>query len=66
MNQDITYGQPKPPCGELGQLRARLVYHDTTGVDRDIEQLIGLLQQRHGYTRDEANAELVRRLSFAA
>src|SRR5690349_18085282 len=50
MDRDITYGQRKQPCGELKPLRARLAYHDTTGVDRDIEQLIGLLQQRHGYT----------------
>ena len=66
MKRDITYGQRKQPCGDLKQLRARLAYHDATGVDRDIEQLIGLLQQRHGYTRDEASAELLRRLSFAA
>ena len=60
MNRDSTWGARGMRLWESG------VCYDTTGVDSDIEQSIGLLQQRHGYTRAEANAELVRRLSFVA
>ena len=59
MNRDLAWTAQ-------GMKRESSVCYDTTGVDSDIEQVIGLLQQRHGYSRDEANAELVRRLSFAA
>jgi len=45
---------------------AGLIYHDGTGVDRDLETLLGLLRERHGFTLEEANTELVRRLSFAS
>ncbi len=38
---------------------------DSTGVDSDIERLLGSLQAKYGYTRDKASAELVRKLSFA-
>jgi len=43
---------------------ARLIGNDVVGIDGDIEKAIALYQAKHGYTRDEANAELVRRLSF--
>jgi hypothetical protein len=39
---------------------------DVTGIDGDIEMLIGLYQARYGYSRNKANAELVRRLSSLA
>jgi uncharacterized protein YjbJ (UPF0337 family) len=42
----------------------KLTYNDVTGIDGDIERLIELLQEKHGYTRDRASAELVRRLSL--
>ena len=45
---------------------ARLICDDVTGIDRDIEMLLDGLRERHGYTLEKANAELVRRLSFAA
>jgi len=45
--------------------RAKLTSDDDTGIDRDIETVIGLLRKRHGYTFEKAAAELVRRLSFA-
>ena len=43
----------------------RHICNDETGIDRDIESLLVLLRERHGYTLAEANTELVRRLSFA-
>jgi len=46
--------------------RAKLLGDDDTGIDRDIEAVIGLLRERHGYSSEKATAELVRRLSFAA
>jgi len=64
MNRNIICGKRNTKGGDLKKLWTGPAY-DATGVDSDIEVLIGLLQQRHGYTRDEANAELVRKLSFA-
>jgi len=43
-----------------------LICNDEAGIDRDIEALLGLLQERHGYTLEKANTELIRRLSFAS
>jgi hypothetical protein len=45
---------------------ARLICDDETGIDRDIEMLLGVLRERHGCTLAEANTELVRSLSFAS
>jgi hypothetical protein len=36
-----------------------------TSVEGDVEHLIAALQEKHGYTRDGARAELWRRLSRA-
>ena len=46
--------------------QVKLAYDDITSVDADIEMVITLLQAQHGYTREKASTELVRRLSFAA
>jgi hypothetical protein len=43
-----------------------LASNDPVGVDSDIEALLERLQQVEGVSREMANAELVRRLSFAA
>ena len=52
----------RAPEGQWG----RLMCDDGAGIDRDIEVLLGLLRERHGYTLAEANTELLRRLSFAS
>jgi hypothetical protein len=36
---------------------------DVTGIDADIDTLVGRLQAQYGFTRPEASADLVRRLS---
>jgi len=45
---------------------ATLICDDEAGIDRDIETLLVLLQERHGYTSEKASTELIRRLSFAS
>jgi hypothetical protein len=45
---------------------AQIMEDDVTGIDGDIEMLIGLYQDKYGYSRNKANAELVRRLSSLA
>jgi hypothetical protein len=42
------------------------VTFDAAGVDRDIEAALRRLEARHGLSRERANDEIVRRLSFAA
>jgi len=59
-------GSAQKPSGDAETRWSKLAGDEVTSVDRDIETIVGLLQERHGYTRDVASAELVRRLSFAA
>lgn len=54
-----------PPSEEAARW-ARLMSDDTYGIDRDIDELVRLLRARHGYPRQTANAELVRRLALPA
>jgi hypothetical protein len=42
------------------------VAYDLAGVDEDIERALALLQARHGYARNLASVELIRRLSLSA
>lgn len=64
MKRDILRGRREQSGRDASERWTSLTY-DATGVDGDIEMLIHRLQDRYGYTRNKANAELVRRLSFA-
>jgi hypothetical protein len=49
---------------DAGRARwATLVESDVTGIDADIDMLVGRLQAQYGFTRPEASADLVRKLS---
>lgn len=65
MKQNNISGQRKQ-SREVKELLTRLTYDDVDGIDGDIERLIGHVQRELGCNRDRANAELVRKLSFAA
>lgn len=51
---------------EMQQERWSSVMYDASAIDGDIELLIGALQKSHGYSRQRANAELLRKLSKGA
>jgi hypothetical protein len=66
MNRSIIRGKGESPGHAAKDRWTRLVYDDVTGIDGDIEALLGLLQKRLGGTRASASVELVRVLSSAA
>ncbi len=63
MNQNIDVAPALESPGRRAKGRwANLVGNDD--VDGDIERALGLYQAKYGYSREEASAELVRRLSL--
>jgi hypothetical protein len=64
MNRDVTRSASQKQAAP--ERRWTRVVYDVTGIDGDIERVLGVLQKKHGYTRERANADLLRRLSFAA
>lgn len=54
----------KRTSGDAAARWAKVAY-DVSGIDRDIETLVRLLQKLHGYTHPKANAELILKLTLA-
>jgi uncharacterized protein YjbJ (UPF0337 family) len=48
--------------GNLKQWWGRLTDDDVDRIEGSAEELIGVLQERYGYEREEAEAEVSRRL----
>ncbi|MHB0857551.1 MAG: CsbD family protein [Anaerolineae bacterium] len=62
MNQDILEGNWKQVRGQAKDWWGKLTDDDLDRAAGKTEQLIGLLQEKYGYTRERAEAELSRRL----
>jgi uncharacterized protein YjbJ (UPF0337 family) len=62
MNRDILEGKKKELQGKAKQWWGKLTDDDLQKAGGKAEQLIGLLQQRYGYTREQAEQEFDRRL----
>ncbi len=62
MNEDILQGQWKQIRGKAKMWWAELTDDELDRVEGNIERLIGLLQERYGYTRERAEEEIERRL----
>jgi uncharacterized protein YjbJ (UPF0337 family) len=65
MNQDMFEGKWKEMRGQVKEWWGKLTDDDLQTVDGKADKLIGLLQQRYGYTREKAKEEFNRRLSEA-
>jgi uncharacterized protein YjbJ (UPF0337 family) len=63
MNSDILEGQWKQVRGQAKEWWGKLTDDDLDRVAGKAEQLIGLLQEKYGYTHEHAEAEFNRRLS---
>jgi uncharacterized protein YjbJ (UPF0337 family) len=61
MNQDVFTGQWKQMRGELKSWWGKLADDDFDRIGGQKDQLIGLVQEKYGYTRDQAQQELERR-----
>jgi uncharacterized protein YjbJ (UPF0337 family) len=62
MNKDILEGKWKQLRGQAKEWWGKLTDDDLDRAAGKSEQLIGLLQQKYGYTREQAEEEFNRRL----
>ena len=58
MNEDILKGKWKQLKGEVKSQWGKLTDDDLDRAEGDAEQLIGRVQERYGYQRDEAKREV--------
>lgn len=57
MNQDILKGKWKEMKGGLKEQWGKLTDDDLTVLEGKQEKLVGILQERYGYTKDKAETE---------
>ena len=62
MNQDIFEGKWKEMRGQVKEWWGKLTDDDLDKVSGKADQIIGLLQQKYGYTRQAAEEEFNRRI----
>ena len=65
MNQDIFEGKWKEMKGQVKEWWGKLTDDDLERVEGKADQLVGILQQKHGYTKEYAEEEINRRLDEA-
>ena len=62
MNQDIFEGKWKEMRGQVKEWWGKLTDDDLDQAAGNAEQIVGLLQQKYGYTRKHAEEEFNRRI----
>src|SRR5262245_50787756 len=62
MNNDILFGKWKQISGELRSWWGKLTDNDVYWIGGELDKLTGLLQEKYGYTREQAQQEIDRRL----
>jgi uncharacterized protein YjbJ (UPF0337 family) len=65
MNKDVFEGKWKEMRGQVREWWGKLTDDELDQAGGRAEQLIGLLQQKYGYTREHAEEEFERRFSEA-
>lgn len=65
MNNDIFEGKWKEMRGQLKEWWGKLTDDELEQAAGNAEQLVGLLQQKYGYTREHAEEEINRRVKEA-
>ena len=65
MNEDIYEGKLKEMRGQLKEWWGKLTDDDLEQAGGNAEQIVGLLQQKYGYTRERAEDEFNSRLNEA-
>ena len=58
MNEDILKGKWKQLKGHVKEVWGELTDDEVDQIDGQYEHLMGLLQERYGYTRQEAEEEI--------
>jgi uncharacterized protein YjbJ (UPF0337 family) len=62
MNKDIFEGKWKEMRGQIKEWWGKLTDDDLDQAAGNTEQIVGLLQQKYGYTRQRAEEEFNRRI----
>lgn len=62
MNEDILQGKWKQVRAEVRKWWARVTDDDLDYIAGERERLMGVLQERYGYTREKAKAEIEKQL----
>jgi uncharacterized protein YjbJ (UPF0337 family) len=62
MNKDVFEGKWKEMRGQIKEWWGKLTDDDLEQAGGKAEQMIGLIQQKYGYTREHAEEEFNRRL----
>jgi len=62
MNADIFEGKWKEMKGQIKEWWGKLTDDDLEQANGKAEQIVGLLQQKYGYTREQAEEEFNRRI----
>ncbi|MBI3153721.1 MAG: CsbD family protein [Chloroflexi bacterium] len=60
LNQDVLAGKWKQARGMAKQWWGKLTDDDLTRINGRIEELIGKVQERYGYTKEQAEQEVAR------
>jgi len=63
MNNDIFKGKWKEMRGQIKEWWGKLTDDELEQAAGNAEQIVGLLQQKYGYTRERAEDEFNRRLN---
>jgi len=62
LNQDVFEGKWKEMRGQVKEWWGKLTDDDLERAGGNADQLVGLLQQKYGYTRERAEQEFNRRI----
>lgn len=62
MNEDILRGQRKQVQGQIRAWWGQLTNDEVEEIGGKTEKLLGLLQEKYGYSRERAEEEVQRRL----
>jgi uncharacterized protein YjbJ (UPF0337 family) len=62
MNKDIFKGKWKEMRGQIKEWWGKLTDDELEQANGNAEQIVGLLQQKYGYTREAAEKEFNRRI----
>jgi uncharacterized protein YjbJ (UPF0337 family) len=65
MNKDILEGKWKEMHGQFKEWWGKLTDDELKQAGGNAEQIVGLLQQKYGYTREKAEEEFNRRIREA-
>lgn len=59
-NRDVLAGQWAQARGKVKQMWGKLTDNDLDRINGRFDELAGLVQERYGYTRDQAEREVTR------